>query len=75
MTFGEKVKACAYLYLPRDPEELISLLGMTILVKTSRDLARMITPGRDEVRALDPNLGPILPRFCAWFCGRGWPSS
>jgi ABC-type antimicrobial peptide transport system permease subunit len=83
VTFGEEAKACAYLYLPRNPEELISILGMTILVKTSGDPARMATLVRDEVRALDPNLAVFnvdtlsnhvtnaffLPRLCATLFG------
>ncbi|HSW49370.1 MAG TPA: FtsX-like permease family protein, partial [Bryobacteraceae bacterium] len=83
VTFGEESKACAYLYLPRNPEELISILGMTILVKTSGDPARMAALVRDEVRALDPNLAVFnvdtlsnhvtnaffLPRLCATLFG------
>jgi predicted permease len=83
VTLGEEVKACIYAYLPRDPNEIISLLGMTVFVKTTGAPGRMIGPVRAQVEALDPNLAVFnagtlsdhvtraffLPRVCAWLFG------
>jgi len=83
VTFGEEVKACAYAYLPREPNEIVSLLGLTFLVKTSSDPARLIAPVRGQIEALDPNLAVFnvdtlsnhvtkaffLPRVCAVLFG------
>ena len=45
VTLGEEIRACAYTYLPRDAaEQVLSLLGMTILVKTSGDPAAIGPP-------------------------------
>jgi ABC-type antimicrobial peptide transport system permease subunit len=83
VTFGEQVKPCAYAYLPREPGEIVSLLGLTLLVKTAGDPAGMIGPVRSEIEALDPNLAVFnvntmeshvanaffLPRVCAALFG------
>ena len=83
VTLGEEVKACAYQYLPPNVKEVISLLGMTILVKTSGDPGRMIGPVRQQIEALDRNLAVfnvdtlthhvskafMIPRLCATLFG------
>jgi ABC-type antimicrobial peptide transport system permease subunit len=84
VTLGEEVQACAYTYLPRDAsEDVLSLLGLTILVKTSGDTASMVRPVRDEIHKLDPNLAVfnvdslgrhvskafLVPRVCAILFG------
>jgi len=81
---GEETKACAYTYLPRDPvEQVMGLLGMTILVKTTGNPAAMVRPVRDEVQRLDPSLAIfnvetlaahvdnafMVPRLCATLFG------
>ena len=75
---------CAYTYLPRDAvEQVLSLLGMTILVKTGGDPAAMVRPVRDEILKLDPTLALfnvdtldrhvsrafLVPRLCAILFG------
>ncbi len=84
VTLGEELKACAYTYLPRKAtEDVMSLLGMTILVKTSGDPAAMTHAMRDEIGKLDPNLAVfnmetmtqhvakafMVPRLCATLFG------
>jgi ABC-type antimicrobial peptide transport system permease subunit len=84
VTLGEEVKACAYTYLPRDPvEEVVSLLGMTIMVKTTGDPAAIFHAAREEIGKLDPNLAVfnvdtmtrhvakafLVPRLCATLFG------
>jgi len=84
VTLGEEVRACVYTYLPRDAaEQVLSLLGMTILVKTGGDPAAMVRPVRDEILKLDPTLAVfnvdslgrhvsrafLVPRLCAVLFG------
>ncbi len=83
VTFGEDVRPCAYAYLPRDPEEVISLLGLTLLVKTAGNPSGMLGPVRAQIEAIDPNLAVFnvntmeshvanaffLPRVCATLFG------
>jgi predicted permease len=83
VTLGEEVKACAYFYLPRDAGQVLGLLGMTILVKTTGDPAAMTRPVRDEILKLDSNLAVfnvdtmtrhvskafLIPRVCATLFG------
>jgi len=84
VTLGEEVRACAYTYLPRDAtEQVLSLLGMTILVKTGGDPAAMVRPVRDAILGLDPTLAVfnvdslgrhvsrafLVPRLCAVLFG------
>lgn len=84
VTLGEEVRACAYTYLPRDAvEQVLSLLGMTILVKASGDPAALLRPVRDEILKLDPTLALfnvdtlgrhvshafLVPRVCAILFG------
>jgi predicted permease len=84
VTLGEEVKACAYTYLPRNAsEEVISLLGMTILVRATGDPAALTRPVRDEILKLDPTLAVfnvdtmtrhvsrafLIPRLCATLFG------
>jgi predicted permease len=84
VSLGESVKACAYIYLPRDPEkDVISMLGLTILVKTTGNPAAMIRPIEEEIRKIDPALAVfgaetmeahvdkafLIPRICATLFG------
>jgi predicted permease len=83
VTLGEEVKACAYVYLPRDADQVLGLLGMTILVKTSGNPEAMTRPVRDEILKLDPTLAVfnvdtlskhvsrafLIPRVCATLFG------
>jgi predicted permease len=84
VTLGEEVRACAYTYLPRDAaEQVLSLLGMTFLVKTGGDPAAMVRPVRDEILKLDTTLAVfnvdslgrhisrafLVPRLCAVLFG------
>jgi predicted permease len=84
VTLGEEVKACVYIYLPRNPtEDVISLLGMTIMIKTTGGPAAMIRPVKAEIGVLDPNLAVfgvdtmtqhvakafLIPRLCAALFG------
>jgi len=84
VTLGEEVRASVYTYLPRDgAEQVLSLLGMTILVKTSGDPASLARPVREEILKLDPTLAVfnvdrldrhvsrafLVPRLCAVLFG------
>ena len=83
VTLGEETTACVYRFLPREPSEVLSLLGLTLLVKTSGDPGRMIRAVREQIEALDPNLAVfnvdtmthhvakafLLPRICALLFG------
>ncbi|MGE5567608.1 MAG: ABC transporter permease [Rhodospirillales bacterium] len=83
VSLGEETKACVYTYLPNRPREIISLLGLTILVKTAGDPVRMLRPVREQVEALDRNLAIfnvdtldhhvskafLIPRVCAALFG------
>jgi predicted permease len=83
VTLGEETRACVYKYLPRDPNEVLSLLGLTLLVKTSGDPAQMTRPVRQQIEALDPHLAVfsvdtlthhvskafLVPRLCAMLFG------
>ncbi len=84
VSLGEEVKACVYLYLPKNPsEQLISLLGMTIMVKTSGNPAALGPAVQSEINKLDPNLAVfgvqtmsehvtkafLIPRLCATLFG------
>jgi len=83
VSLGEETKACVYTYLPNRPREIISLLGLTILVKTNGDPVRMLRPVREQVEALDRNLAIfnvdtldhhvskafLIPRVCAALFG------
>ena len=84
VTLGEEVRACVYTYLPRDgAEQVLSLLGMTILVRTGGDPAAMVRPVRAEILKLDPTLAVfnvdslsshvsrafLVPRLCAVLFG------
>jgi predicted permease len=84
VTLGEEVKACVYTYLPRKgTEDVMSLLGMTILVKTTGNPNAMLRPVREEVEKLDPALAVynvetleshvskafLIPRLCAALFG------
>jgi len=78
------VKACAYTHLPRTAaDDVLGLLGMTILVKTTGDPSAMVKPVRDEILKLDPTLAVfnidtltrhvskafLIPRVCATLFG------
>jgi ABC-type antimicrobial peptide transport system permease subunit len=83
VTLGEEVKACVYLYLPRETDELLSLVGLTILVKTGGDPAAMTHAVRNEILKADPTLAVfhidtlrrhvskafLVPRLCATLFG------
>jgi predicted permease len=84
VTLGESVKACAYIYLPRNPtEDVVSLLGMTILVKTTGNPAAMIRPVQEQIEKIDSSLAVfgvdtmeghvdkafLIPRICATLFG------
>ena len=84
VTLGEEVRACAYTYLPHDgAEQLLSLLGMTILVRTDGNPSSLARPVRDEILKLDPTLAVfnvdtlgrhvsrafLVPRLCAILFG------
>ncbi|MBZ5585595.1 MAG: FtsX-like permease family protein [Acidobacteriia bacterium] len=81
---GEETKACVYTYLPRNPsEQVLALLGLTILVRTSGDPAALVRPVRDAIQNLDPALAVfnantlsshvdhafLVPRLCATLFG------
>jgi ABC-type antimicrobial peptide transport system permease subunit len=83
VTLGEDTGACAYLYLPRDAATVTSMFGLTILVKTSGNPARLLRPVQNEIEALDRNLAVfnggtlanhvakafVVPRLCAILFG------
>jgi predicted permease len=83
VTLGEDTGACAYLYLPRDAATVTSMFGLTILVKTSGNPARLLRPIQNEIEALDRNLAVfnggtlsthvakafVVPRLCAILFG------
>ena len=84
VTLGEAVKACAYTYLPRKAtEDVLSLLGMTILVRTAGNPLAMRRPMEEEIGKLDPALAVfnvdtleshvgkafLIPRLCAALFG------
>jgi predicted permease len=83
VSLGEETKSCAYHYLPADPNEILSLVGLTLIVKTTGDPARMIQPVRAEIQKLDANLAVfnmntmkqhvakafLVPRLCATLFG------
>ena len=83
VSLGEEIKACVYQYLPRDLGQVVSLLGLTIMVRTSGDPAGMIRPVREQIEALDRNLAVfnvdtlthhvakafLIPRLCATLFG------
>ncbi len=84
VTLGEEVKACVYTYLPRKAgEDLVSLLGMTVLVKTTANPLATLRPLEEELGKLDPNLAVfnaesleshvtkafLIPRLCAALFG------
>jgi predicted permease len=84
VSLGEETKACVYAYLPDKPaDQLMSLLGMAILVKTTGDPAAMTRAVQIEINKLDPNLAVfgvetmtqhvtkafLIPRLCATLFG------
>jgi predicted permease len=84
VTLGEEVKACAYIYLPREAaDQVLGLLGMTILVKTGGEPRSMERAVRAEIAKLDPTLAVfsvdtlsahvskafLIPRVCATLFG------
>ena len=84
VSLGEETKANAYTYLPRNAsEDVLSLLGMTILVRTAGDPAALTRPVREEILKLDPTLAVfnvdtmsqhvsrafLVPRLCATLFG------
>jgi predicted permease len=83
VTLGEDTGACAYLYLPRDAATVTSMFGLTILVKTTGNPARLLRPVHNEIEALDRNLAVfnggtlsthvarafVVPRLCAILFG------
>jgi putative ABC transport system permease protein len=83
VTLGEEVKACAYVYLPRDAGQVLGLLGMTVLVKTAGEPAALTRAVRDEIQKLDATLAVfnvdtlthhvsrafLIPRICATLFG------
>jgi len=84
VTLGEEVKACAYTYLPTKPtDQVMSLLGMTILIKTRGNPQAMVRPARQEIEKLDPAMAVfnvdtlenhvskafLVPRLCAALFG------
>jgi predicted permease len=83
VTLGEEVKACVYLYLPRETDELLSLVGLTILVKAGGEPVAMTRAVRDEILKIDPTLAVfhidtmrrhvskafLVPRLCATLFG------
>jgi predicted permease len=83
VSLGEETKACAYHYLPANPEEIIGLVGLTLLVRTTGDPARMIQPVRAQIQEIDASLAVynantmrqhvanafLIPRLCATLFG------
>jgi predicted permease len=84
VTLGEEVKACAYIYLPREAsEQVLGLLGLTILVKTAGEPRALEHSVRAEIAKLDPTLAVfsvdtmaahvskafLIPRVCATLFG------
>jgi predicted permease len=84
VTLGEEVKACVYIYLPRGATgDVMSLLGMTVLVKTTGNPSGMIRPVREAIEQIDPALAVfnvetmehhvasafLIPRLCAALFG------
>ncbi len=55
-TLGEEPRACLYHFLEPDPNEVVSLFGTALLVKSNGNPAVLIRPVRNEIRALDRNL-------------------
>jgi predicted permease len=82
-TLGEEERACLFAYLPSDFSQAISLLGVTVVVRTAGDPSAMIGPVRSQVEALDPDMAVfnvetmthhvdkalMLPRICAALFG------
>ena len=74
VSLGEETKANVYTYLPRTAsEDVLSLLGMTILVRTAGDPAALTRPVRDEILKLDPTLAVFnVDTMSRMFRARFW---
>ena len=82
-SLGEEMKPAMFGYLPSDFEQAISLLGVTVVVKTAGRPAGMMRAVREQVSALDRDLAVfnvetltehvdkalMLPRVCAALFG------
>jgi predicted permease len=55
-TLGEKPANCAYLSLEAAPEKVISLFGISTIVKTSRNPIALARSVRDKIATLDPSM-------------------
>jgi predicted permease len=78
-TIGEEPAECVYLFLEPKPEEILSLYGILIAVRTSGNPRRLERGVREQIAALDPTLAIfntetmqehvskalLVPRLCA----------
>ncbi|MCX6634401.1 MAG: FtsX-like permease family protein, partial [Acidobacteria bacterium] len=78
-TIGEEPAECVYLFLEPKPEEILSLYGISIAVRTSGNPRRLERGVREQIAALDPTLAIfntetmqehvskalLVPRLCA----------
>jgi predicted permease len=55
-TLGEAPAAAAFLSLEARPEDVLSFVGISLVIKTAGNPNAMIHPVRTEIAALDPNL-------------------
>jgi len=55
-TLGEGPKNCAYLFVEAAPEKVISLFGISIVVKTAVKPQSLLLPIQAQIAALDPDL-------------------
>jgi predicted permease len=82
-TLGEGAANCAYLFVEAAPENVFSLFGNSIVVKTSMTPMALARPVRDQIAVVDPNMAVfntetmrehvdkslLLPRICATLLG------
>jgi len=55
-SLGEESVNCAYLFLEAAPEKVVSLFGISIIVKTSVNPPLLARSVRDQIADLDPNM-------------------
>jgi predicted permease len=82
-SLGEEGNNCVFRYLPSHFDQTISLLGITVMVKTSGDAASLLHPLRKAVESVDRDMpvfnlqtmarhldnALMLPRVCATLFG------
>jgi putative ABC transport system permease protein len=82
-TIGEKPAASAYLFMELNPERVMSIYGISILVKSSGNPATLFHPVREQILRLDPDLAVynehtmqqhvdsalLIPKVCAGLLG------